>query len=208
MSAAPWEEAVAALPADACIVGVDEVGRGPLAGDVVAAAVVLDGQRQPEGLRDSKKLSAPRREALAATVNREALAVAVGRASPAEIDALNILNASLLAMQRAVDALAVSPDLVLVDGRHLPDWRYPAIAVIGGDDKVAAIAAASIVAKVTRDREMQALHERFPHYGFAAHKGYPTRAHLEALREHGACPLHRRSFAPVRDAIGADGAGA
>lgn len=203
MTALLWHEAVAALPPEACVVGVDEVGRGPLAGDVVAAAVILDRQRPPAGLKDSKKLSAARREVLAASLQAEACGVSLGRASPGEIDTLNILQASLLAMSRAVDGLGVSPDLVLVDGRHLPDWNYAALAVVGGDDRVAEIAAASIVAKVTRDREMRELHERWPMYGFAAHKGYPTPAHLDALREHGPCPLHRRSFAPVRAVIGA-----
>jgi ribonuclease HII len=184
------------------VVGVDEVGRGPLAGDVVAAAVILDRQRPVAGLRDSKKLTAARREVLAASLLAEARGVSLGRASPEEIDALNILQASLLAMSRAVDGLGVAPDLVLVDGRHLPVWDHAAIAVVGGDDRVAEIAAASIVAKVTRDQEMRELHEQWPVYGFAAHKGYPTRAHLDALREHGPCPLHRRSFAPVRAVIG------
>jgi ribonuclease HII len=202
MSIPQWHEAVAELSPDACVVGVDEVGRGPLAGDVVAAAVILDRQRPVAGLRDSKKLTAARREVLAASLLTEARAVSLGRASPDEIDTLNILQASLLAMSRAVDGLGVAPDLVLVDGRHLPVWDHAAIAVVGGDDQVAEIAAASIVAKVTRDQEMRELHEQWPVYGFAAHKGYPTRAHLDALREHGPCPQHRRSFAPVRAVIG------
>lgn len=189
---------IASLPAGACVVGVDEVGRGPLAGDVVAAAVVLDPGRPVAGLADSKKLSEKRREQLAAQLQAQAQAVAVGRASVQEIDTLNILQASLLAMWRAVDGLAIRADLVLVDGKHLPRWSHASVAVIGGDARVPAIAAASIVAKVTRDREMQALHRRFPQYGFDAHKGYPTAAHRRALEVHGACPEHRRSFAPVR----------
>jgi ribonuclease HII len=186
------------LPPGACVVGVDEVGRGPLAGDVVAAAVVLDPDNPVAGLADSKKLSEKRREQLAAQLQEQALVVALGRASVQEIDTLNILQASLLAMWRAVEGLAMEPDLVLVDGKHLPRWSYPSLAVVGGDARVPAIAAASIVAKVTRDREMQALHRRFPQYGFDAHKGYPTATHRRALEEHGACPEHRRSFAPVR----------
>jgi ribonuclease HII len=198
MDDARLELALAALPPGACIVGVDEVGRGPLAGDVVAAAVVLDPGNPVDGLADSKKLSAKRREVLAGLVQARALGVALGRASPEEIDTLNILQASLLAMWRAVEALPLEADLVLVDGKHLPRWNYAALAVIGGDGRVPAIAAASIVAKVTRDAEMQVLHERYPQYGFDAHKGYPTAAHLAALRRHGVCPEHRRSFAPVR----------
>ena len=201
MNAEAWVEARRRLPADAVVVGVDEVGRGPLAGDVVAAAVVLDNRHPVEGLRDSKKLSARRRNELTRHISSQALDVALGRASPQEIDSLNILQASLVAMHRAVEGLKLTPDLVLVDGRHLPDWSYRAFAVIRGDDRVPEIAAASIVAKVQRDREMEAAHEHWPHYGFARHAGYPTAAHLEALREHGPCPLHRRSFAPVRRAL-------
>ncbi|WOJ93584.1 ribonuclease HII [Congregibacter variabilis] len=193
-----WERALAKLPADACIVGVDEVGRGPLAGDVVAAAAVLNTEDHIEGLADSKKLSAKRREVLSEQLYLRAHGVALGRAIPQEIDDLNILQASLLAMWRAVDALGVTPDLVLVDGRQLPAWNYPSIAVIKGDSRVPQIAAASIVAKVARDRYMCEQHELWPMYGFAAHKGYPTAVHLAALQEHGVCPVHRRSFAPVR----------
>jgi len=180
------------------LAGVDEVGRGPLAGDVVAAAVILDPARPIAGLRDSKKLSAPRREQLAVLIRERALAWSVARASVAEIDRLNILQASLLAMHRAVEALEPQPVYVLVDGNRLPRWDYPSEPVVGGDDRVPAIAAASILAKVQRDRELVALEQRYPGYGFAAHKGYPTAAHLEALRTLGVTPVHRRTFGPVR----------
>tara|TARA_R110002110_G_scaffold133783_1_gene316426 strand:+ start:21935 stop:22537 length:603 start_codon:yes stop_codon:yes gene_type:complete len=180
------------------LAGVDEVGRGPLAGDVVAAAVILDPSRPIPGLRDSKKLSPIRREALAAQIREHALGWAVARASVAEIDALNILQASLLAMHRAVRALDPQPDCVLVDGNRLPRWDYRSEPVVGGDDRVPAIAAASILAKVQRDRELVALDALYPGYGFAAHKGYPTAAHLQALRRLGVTPVHRRSFAPVK----------
>lgn len=198
-----WAKRRAALPPDACIVGVDEAGRGPLAGDVVAAAVVLGAPAPVHGLADSKTLGARRREALAAQLYERAPGVALGRANPREIDTLNILQASLLAMRRAVAALEARPDLVLVDGNRLPLWDYPAEAVVRGDARVAEIAAASIVAKVARDAHMRALHESWPVYGFDRHKGYPTRAHLEALRRCGPCPEHRRSFAPVRASLGA-----
>ena len=178
------------------IAGVDEVGRGPLAGDVVAAAVVL-GEEVPAGITDSKTLSKKRREQLYEQILDSALAVAVGRASVDEIDRLNILESSLLAMQRAVDALSLTPALVLVDGNRLPQWSYSARAVVGGDLHEPSIGAASIVAKVTRDREMQMLDAAYPGYGLAGHKGYPTRAHLEALETLGVTPIHRRSFAPV-----------
>ena len=180
------------------LAGVDEVGRGPLAGDVVAAAVILDPCRPIPGLRDSKKLSPIRREALAAQIREHALGWAVARASVAEIDALNILQASLLAMHRAVQALDPQPDCVLVDGNRLPRWDYRSEPVVGGDDRVPAIAAASILAKVQRDRELVALDALYPGYGFAVHKGYPTAAHLQALRRLGVTPVHRRSFAPVK----------
>jgi ribonuclease HII len=180
------------------LAGVDEVGRGPLAGDVVAAAVILDPDRPIAGLRDSKKLSAPRREALAGQIMAEALAWSVARASVAEIDQLNILQASLLAMRRAVEALDPQPLHVLVDGNRLPRWQYAAEAVVKGDDRVPAIAAASILAKVQRDRELVGLEQQYPGYGFASHKGYPTAAHLAALRRLGVTPVHRRSFGPVR----------
>jgi ribonuclease HII len=185
------------------IAGVDEVGRGPLAGDVVAAAVILDPARPIEGLRDSKKLSAARREQLALLIMEQALAWSVNRASVAEIDELNILQASLLAMHRAVQALQPQPSYVLVDGNRLPRWLYPSEPVVKGDDRVPAIAAASILAKVQRDRELVALEQQYPGYGFAAHKGYPTSAHLAALRSLGVSPVHRRSFGPVRALLGA-----
>lgn len=191
----------AALSSGARVAGVDEAGRGPLAGDVFAAAVILDPQRLPTGLRDSKKLTARRREALADSVRNHALAWSIARASVAEIDTLNILHASLLAMRRAVEALQPVPEVVLVDGNRLPDWTWRGFAVVGGDDLVAAISAASILAKVARDAAMLDLDARYPGYGFAAHKGYPTPTHLEALRRLGASPVHRRSFAPVRDVV-------
>jgi len=186
------------------LAGVDEVGRGPLAGDVVAAAVILDPARPIAGLRDSKKLSAARREQLAGLIIERALAWSVARASVAEIDELNILQASLLAMRRAVQALDPQPDYVLVDGNRLPHWSYASEPVVRGDDRVPAIAAASILAKVQRDRELVELESRYPGYGFAAHKGYPTAAHLEALRSLGVTPAHRRSFGPVRALLEAD----
>jgi len=184
----------------AIVAGVDEVGRGPLAGPVLAAAVILDPADSIPGLRDSKRLSALQREALYREIGHRAIAVAVGRAEPAEIDALNILRASLLAMQRAVAGLALRPDVVYVDGNQTPSLDVPVVAVVGGDDLIAAISAASIVAKVLRDREMVALAARYPEYGFEGHKGYATSVHLDALRRFGPTPLHRRSFAPVRAA--------
>ena len=180
-----------------CIAGVDEVGRGPLAGDVVAAAVIL-GDDVPDGVTDSKKLTARRREQLAEAIKESARGWSIARASVDEIDSLNILQASLLAMHRAVTGLAQQPDLVLVDGNHLPRWSYEAQAVIGGDALEPAIAAASILAKVQRDNEMMACDSQYPGYGFARHKGYPTREHMAALAALGATPLHRKSFAPVR----------
>lgn len=181
------------------ICGLDEVGRGPLAGPVVAAAVILDGRRPIGGLADSKKLSPKRRTALAAQIRQQAVAWALGRSEADEIDQVNILQASLLAMRRAVDALAVAPDSALVDGNRLPRGLCcPAQAVVGGDARVACISAASILAKVSRDAEMVALDTQYPGYEFAAHKGYPTRAHLAALDRLGPCPIHRRSFGPVR----------
>jgi ribonuclease HII len=182
------------------VAGVDEAGRGPLAGDVVAAAVILADDVVIPGLDDSKKLSAPKRERLATEIRARATAWAVGRASPAEIDALNILQASLLAMRRAVDALAVTPRFVLVDGNRCPPWPHPSAAVVGGDARVPAISAASVLAKVARDADLAALDARYPGYGFAVHKGYPTPAHLAALSRLGPSPVHRLSFAPVRAA--------
>ena len=179
------------------VAGVDEAGRGPLAGDVVAAAVILDPRRPIVGIGDSKKLSERQRETLFQQICSDSLAWAIGRANVAEIDELNILHASMLAMHRAVAALQPQPDRVLVDGNRLPRWQYSSDAIVKGDAKVAAIGAASILAKVTRDREMQVLHQRYPGYGFAAHKGYPTKSHREALQRLGPCPQHRRSFKPV-----------
>ena len=178
--------------------GVDEAGRGPLAGPVVAAAVILDELHPIKGLRDSKTLGPVTRERLAAEVRARALCCSVAEASVEEIDRLNILQATLLAMRRAVEGLRLVPRQVLVDGNRLPTLTMPAEAIVKGDAKVAAIAAASIVAKVHRDALLAALHEQYPAYGFAQHKGYPTPEHLAALRLHGACIAHRRSFAPVR----------
>ena len=185
------------VSSDSIVAGVDEVGRGPLAGDVVAAAVIL-GDSPPAGLTDSKALSPRQRERLAETIRSEAVAWSLGRATVAEIDELNILHASLLAMRRAVEALSVQPSLVLVDGNHLQRWSYEARAVIKGDLSEPAISAASIVAKVTRDSEMVILDDLYPGYGFAAHKGYPTKAHLAALASLGVSPVHRQSFGPVK----------
>ena len=179
------------------VAGVDEVGRGPLAGDVVAAAVIL-GDSSPAGLTDSKALSPRQRERLAETIRSEAVSWSLGRATVAEIDELNILQASLLAMWRAVEGLSVQPSLVLVDGNHLPRWSYEARAIVKGDLIEPAISAAAIVAKVTRDSEMVILDDQYPGYGFATHKGYPTKAHLAALTSLGVSPVHRRSFGPVK----------
>ena len=179
------------------IAGVDEVGRGPLAGGVVAAAVILDPATPIPGLNDSKKLSDKKRQKLVMLIKEHALALSIGRSSVEEIDSLNILQASLLAMQRAVEALPRRPQLVYVDGNHLPNWRFQAKAIVRGDAKIPTIAAASILAKVTRDCEMEALDSLYPGYGLAKHKGYPTKQHLEALAKLGPSPIHRKSFAPV-----------
>ena len=190
----------------AAIAGVDEVGRGPLAGPVVAAAVVLDPRAVPAGLNDSKKLTAAKREALSAQIVQAARAVAVASLPAPAIDALNIRRATLLAMRRAVGALAVQPARVLVDGRDpIPDLPVPGLCMVEGDRRSVSIAAASIVAKVARDRMMALADAQWPAYGFAGHVGYPTVAHREALEEHGACPLHRRSFGTVRRLAGGDG---
>jgi ribonuclease HII len=178
--------------------GVDEAGRGPLAGPVMAAAVMLDPERPIDGLRDSKKLSAAARERLANAIRERAAAWCVAEASVAEIDQLNILHATMLAMQRAVAGLGRAPDEVLVDGNRCPNWAWRSQAVVKGDDRVAAIAAASILAKTARDHFMCSLNDDYPAYGFAQHMGYGTAAHLAALKAHGACPQHRRSFAPVK----------
>jgi ribonuclease HII len=183
------------------IAGVDEAGRGPLAGPVVAAAVILDDLHRIKGLADSKTLSPGKRERLYDQIRAHALCVSVAHGSVHEIDTLNILQATLVAMQRAVAMLRLTPHLVLVDGNRLPALKVPAQAVVRGDAKVAAIAAASIIAKVERDRLCAELHERWPQYGFAQHKGYPTAKHLKALTQHGPCPEHRRSFAPVQAAL-------
>jgi len=192
-------------PCDPCLVrvaGVDEVGRGPLVGDVVTAAVILDPARPIVGLNDSKKLSEKKRLALYDEITDKALAFAIGRCSPAEIDSLNILWATMLAMQRAVAGLSIQPGYVLVDGNRTPDFGVPAQAIVKGDSKVAEISAASILAKVTRDREMTELDLLLPNYGFAQHKGYPTAEHLARLQQFGATAYHRRSFRPVRLALG------
>ena len=180
------------------VAGIDEVGRGPLAGAVIAAAVILDPARPIDGLADSKTLPAPRREALAAQIHAQALAVAFGRAEVEEIDRLNILNASLLAMERAVAALTLAPARILVDGNRRPPGLPHAEPIIGGDASVPAISAASIVAKVARDAELDALDAVYPGYGLARHKGYPTAMHLAALARLGPSACHRRSFGPVR----------
>ncbi len=180
------------------LAGVDEVGRGPLAGDVLAAAVILDPNQPIEGLNDSKKLSEKKREILYDQIKARALAWSIARASIEEIDRINILHASMLAMHRAVDGLTVSPEYVLVDGNRLPEWSYASEAVVKGDSRVLEIAAASILAKVERDREMVALDKQYPGYGLAGHKGYPTKAHIAALQELGPSVIHRRSFGPVK----------
>ena len=186
--------------------GVDEAGRGPLAGPVVAAAVILDDLQPIAGLGDSKLLSPRRRERLFDEIRARALCCCIAEASAEEIDQLNILQASLLAMRRAVEGLRLRPHHVLVDGNRLPALKMFCEAIVGGDAKVAAISAASILAKVHRDRLCLPLHEAHPQYGFDRHKGYPTQDHLAALRQHGACAAHRRSFAPVRAVIGDAGA--
>ncbi|MGP1718998.1 ribonuclease HII [Shewanella frigidimarina] len=190
-----------AIISQGLVAGVDEVGRGPLIGDVVTAAVILDPNKPIVGLNDSKKLSEKRRNALYQQIMDNALSVSVGRASPAEIDELNILHATMLAMQRAVAGLSILPERVLVDGNRVPDFGIASHAIIKGDGLVAAISAASIIAKVTRDAEMDTLDNQYPQYGFAKHKGYPTKAHFEALALYGVLPEHRKSFKPVADRI-------
>ena len=189
------------------VCGVDEAGRGPLAGPVYAAAVILDPEQPIRGLRDSKVLPADKRERLADRIREKATAWAVASASVEEIDTINILQASLLAMRRAVEGLSVAPGHVLVDGNQLPKLPHTCEAVVQGDAKVAAIAAASILAKTARDALMKSLHDEHPQYGFDQHVGYATRRHLASLAEHGASAIHRRSFAPVRAAIEARLAG-
>jgi ribonuclease HII len=189
------------LKAKRIIAGVDEVGRGPLVGDVVTAAVILDPAHPIPGLADSKKLSEKKRNILSEQIKRHALAWSVGRASPLEIDRLNILHATMLAMTRAVEGLNVQPDHVMVDGNRCPVWAYSSEAVVKGDGLIAEISAASIIAKVTRDKEMQSLDELYPEYGFAKHKGYPTKYHLEKLAEFGPLEEYRMSFGPVQKSL-------
>lgn len=183
------------------IAGVDEVGRGPLIGAVVTAAVILDPHNPIEGLTDSKKLSDKKRLLLAEEIKQKALAWSLGRAEPEEIDKLNILQATMLAMQRAIKSLKIRPHFVLIDGNRVPELDIPAQAVVKGDSLVAEISAASILAKVARDAEMAELDKQFPQYAFAQHKGYPTKLHLEKLAEFGVLPQHRRSFTPVRNLL-------
>jgi ribonuclease HII len=180
------------------VCGVDEAGRGPLAGPVFAAAVILDVQRPIAGLRDSKKLTAATREQLALEIKTHAVAWAIAQCSEQEIDTLNILQASMLAMRRAVEALSTLPTLALIDGNRCPVMKIRSEAIIGGDDKVASISAASILAKTARDAALRELHLLYPNYAFDQHKGYPTVLHLERLQLHGVSPVHRRSYAPVR----------
>lgn len=179
------------------ICGTDEAGRGPIAGPVVAAAVILDPRKPIKGINDSKKLSEKKRQALSEQIKEQALYWAIAQCDADEIDAINILQASLLAMKRAVEMLPIQPSEVLVDGSELPQLQVPARAIIGGDALELCIGAASILAKVERDRQMLVWHEQFPQYNFAKHKGYPTVAHFDALAEYGVCPIHRRSFGPV-----------
>lgn len=184
------------------VAGVDEVGRGPLVGDVVTAAVILDPNNPIAGLNDSKKLSDKKRLALLPEIKEKALAWSVGRCSPAEIDELNILQATMVAMQRAIEGLSIKPDLALIDGNRIPKLDMDAQAVVKGDMRVAEISAASIVAKVVRDQEMEELDKLHPEFGFAKHKGYPTKAHFEAIDKHGVIDQHRKSFKPVKRALG------
>jgi ribonuclease HII len=186
------------------ICGVDEAGRGPLAGPVFAAAVILDPAKPIAGLRDSKKLSEARRDALALEIKRDALAWCIAQCSEAEIDRLNILQATMLAMRRAIEGLQVQPTLALIDGNRCPVVAVLTEAVVKGDDKVPAISAASILAKTARDAVLMQLHEQYPEYAFDRHKGYPTALHLERLRMHGVSPVHRTSYAPVRAVLDAE----
>jgi len=183
------------------IAGVDEAGRGPLVGSVVAAAVILNPEKPVAGLADSKKLTEKKREQLAEQIKESVLAWSIASVSAAEIDEINILQATMKAMKLAVEGLNIEPEKVLVDGNRCPDINYPAEAIVKGDDKVQAISAASILAKVERDHQMISLHQQYPEYGFDRHKGYGTKVHVEALKQHGACPQHRRSFSPVRKVL-------
>ena len=183
------------------LAGVDEAGRGPLAGNVVASAVILDVSCRIEGLDDSKKLTATKREQLELLIKQQAKAWSVVSVSAKDIDEINILQATMLAMKKAVEQLSHPPDHVFVDGNRCPDLSHPATSIITGDSRVAEISAASILAKVERDRQMQALHLEFPLYGFDKHKGYPTKVHIEALQKYGPCPEHRYSYKPVKDCL-------
>jgi ribonuclease HII len=196
------DTAMTMAPRTGVICGVDEAGRGPLFGNVVAAAVILDPSYPIAGLGDSKKLSEKVRERLYDQIYQHAISVGVGRASVAEIDQLNILQATMLAMQRAVESLRLVPDLALIDGNRCPPLRCASEAIIKGDAKELTIGAASIIAKVTRDRDMLVWHAQYPYYGLDKHKGYPTQAHVKAIEDYGVSPQHRRSFAPVRRLIG------
>ncbi|MEZ9543030.1 ribonuclease HII [Vibrio sp. 10N.286.48.C11] len=184
--------------------GVDEVGRGPLVGDVVTAAVILDPNNPIEGLNDSKKLSEKKRLALLPEIKEKALAWSVGRCSPQEIDELNILQATMVAMQRAIAGLSVQPDMALIDGNRVPELPMDGLAIVKGDLRVAEISAASIIAKVVRDQEMEDLDKLHPEFGFAKHKGYPTKAHFEAIEKHGVTEHYRKSFKPVKRILGID----
>ncbi|MBQ0959529.1 ribonuclease HII [Ideonella sp. 4Y11] len=204
-SSAKPEQFALSFETPGLVAGVDEAGRGPLAGPVVAAAVILDDLHPIAGLADSKVLSAKRRERLFDEIRAKALCFKIAEASVEEIDELNILHATMLAMKRAVEGLRLTPHHVLVDGNRLPPLRMPAQAIVKGDAKVPAISAASILAKVHRDQLCAEMHRAYPDYGFAGHKGYPTPEHLAALRTHGATPLHRQSFGPVREALATGG---
>jgi ribonuclease HII len=188
-------------PLNKLIAGVDEVGRGPLVGDVVTAAVILDPNKPIAGLADSKKLTEKKRLALYDEITEKALCFNIARASVDEIDQLNILHATMLAMKRAVEGLSIPAEFVFIDGNRIPELSVPAEAIVKGDSLVAEISAASIMAKVTRDNEMKTLDAQYPNYGFAGHKGYPTKMHLEALALHGVTPHHRTSFKPVKTII-------
>lgn len=186
------------------ICGVDEAGRGPLAGPVFAAAVILDPAKPIDGLRDSKKLTEAKRDMLALQIKSDALAWSIAQCSEAEIDALNILQATMLAMRRAIEGLHIAPTLALIDGNRCPIMSIRSEAIVKGDDKVLAISAASILAKTARDAALVILHQQYPHYAFDQHKGYPTALHIERLQMHGVSPVHRRSYAPVRALLSAD----
>ena len=187
---------------DLIIAGVDEVGRGPLVGSVVAAACILPASFDLPGLTDSKKISEKKRETLCELIKEQAVAYAIAESSAEEVDQINVLQASLLAMRRAVESLSIQPNFVLVDGNRLPEWQYEAKAIVGGDKKEPAISAASILAKVYRDQQMVELAQQYPDYGFDQHKGYPTKKHIEAIQRHGVLNEHRKSFAPVKNFLG------